>query len=372
MSFSPFPYKVKTATTIEDGVLFSTPLFCKRSCKQEKCLNFYKELPQDGQIHQCPYGFGAIIVDLGKTSIIQTCLNIEKISDRKQVQRRLCSNDFIPRINQNNFNKIILGFKNTLSANVPIIEKQEQLAKKSEKLEEERILLENTLHELRKLNNQLKFCVERFSSEYGDDDSILSSLCTDIYSISSLLSIRFDFYDFEVNPDLSFNSIKTEIPVYRKVEKVYKCLGPVIRNKSLRVHLEGKSFNKLYASSIFEIAIFIIIENAVKYAPENSEIKIRFQEASNNLKVTFSNWGIRPEDNEIPHLTEREYRSVNTRNNDDYEGRGIGLYLLKKICDNLNINMRIIVDSKKKIINNVTYSPFSIELSMSNMLLDDS
>lgn len=69
------------------------------------------------------------------------------------------------------------------------------------------------------MNNQLKSSVELFTNEYSKDKlnfDKINSLCTDIYSIANLLTIRFDTYDLEVNPELNMNAITMEIPIFKK------------------------------------------------------------------------------------------------------------------------------------------------------------
>ena len=73
-----------------------------------------------------------------------------------------------------------------------------ELEKSQEQVGNQKVLLENTLHELRKINAQLKSAVELFTAEYNKDRGnfeLLKNLCTDIIATSYHLSIRFDTYD---------------------------------------------------------------------------------------------------------------------------------------------------------------------------------
>ena len=216
----------------------------------------------------------------------------------------------------------------------------------------------------------MKSSVELFTNEYSKDKlnfDKINSLCTDIYSIANLLTIRFDTYDLEVNPELNMNAITMEIPIFKKVEKVYKCLGARIQSKRLKVRLEGNSYKTYRSSSILEIALFIIIDNAVKYALEGTEIIIKFKEDGNKLRVSFYNYGIRPELKELQHLTERGVRSQKIIDSNKFEGRGIGLYLLKLICENLDIKQKIIIGDENKYSDGYRYSPFIVELTFKDM-----
>lgn len=117
-------------------------------------------------------------------------------------------------------------------------------------------------------------------------------------------------------------------------------MGARIQSKRLKVRLEGNTYKTYRSSSILEIALFIIIDNAVKYALEGTDIKIKFREEGTKLIVSFYNYGIRPEPKELQHLTERGVRSQKIIDSNKFEGRGIGLYLLKLICDNLGVKLK--------------------------------
>lgn len=127
-------------------------------------------------------------------------------------------------------------------------------------------------------------------------------------------------------------------------------MGARIQSKRLKVRLEGNSYKTYRSSSILEIALFIIIDNAVKYALEGTEIIIKFKEDGNKLRVSFYNYGIRPELKELQHLTERGVRSQKIIDSNKFEGRGIGLYLLKLICENLDIKQKIIIGDEISIL----------------------
>ena len=86
----PYPFKLSTTGDLSDGIVFQIPSFCKSNHKTKKCeIEGYK---------QCPYGFAVSINRFLGQKVIFSCLYIDKISDRKMVQRRLSEKDFMPRI----------------------------------------------------------------------------------------------------------------------------------------------------------------------------------------------------------------------------------------------------------------------------------
>lgn len=370
MYYSPFSYKITPEGPLKEGAFIPIPEFCKSHYDSKQCKAHYLKLFScNDSFLKCPYGFGSEIIKVGNECVALTCLNIEKVTNRK-LSSILKTKDFSPRLTTERYASILSSFKENLSENASSNEKILQLERNHENIMNRKDLLENTLHEIRKLNNQLKSSVELFTNEYSKDKlnfDKINSLCTDIYSIANLLTIRFDTYDLEVNPELNMNAITMEIPIFKKIEKVYKCLGARIQSKRLKVRLEGNTYKTYRSSSILEIALFIIIDNAVKYALEGTDIKIKFREEGTKLIVSFYNYGIRPEPKELQHLTERGVRSQKIIDSNKFEGRGIGLYLLKLICDNLGVKLKIIIGNENMYSDGYRYSPFIIELTFKDM-----
>lgn len=103
----PYPFKLSTTGDLSDGIVFHIPSFCKRNHKTKKCRDFYiKECEIEGY-KQCPYGFAVSVHQFLGQKVIFSCLNIDKISDRKMVQRRLSEKDFTPRISLANYEQSI-------------------------------------------------------------------------------------------------------------------------------------------------------------------------------------------------------------------------------------------------------------------------
>lgn len=136
-----------------------------------------------------------------------SCLYIDKISDRKMVQRRLSEKDFMPRISLANYEKSINNISILTNSSVDFYKKENEEIISKETYIDKIEILDNTFHELRKLNQELKLQTEHliyqsnnFSWNNVDDIKYLSQ---NIFSTSQLISIRLNTYDFGVNPNLS-------------------------------------------------------------------------------------------------------------------------------------------------------------------------
>lgn len=346
-----------------DGYMFSVPAFCKSSVRTRKCQNFYASLDNDKFLHKCPYGFCSCKVDIGGESIVFSCLNVATVSDKKEVNRRLRSNDWMPRISRDVFENTVTSITDETNG---LEAAQKEFDQKQIYFAQDVQMFNDTLHEVRKINNQLKSSSEQLSNSLLNLDSELTkeidNIRKNLLANCDLLSIRLNAYDMVVNPSLHDNALKIDIPIYRYVEKVYKCLHNFRVKHNVNVNLIGTSTATYKTSSIIEVGLYILVENAIKYSPEGSSVNITFIEYSKGLDVKFQNWGPRILPSELAHITERGYRADTVKRMGDIEGSGIGLYLLKRICDSNNIRLKIDIGDDMRNLSGWIYKPFIVTL----------
>ena len=257
--------------------------------------------------------------------------------------------------------------------------RKEELDKKEERIRKieaqfaaSKNLLDDTLHEIRKINDQIKANTLEVSTTFdklsiedeGIDKHIHNTLKT-LEGNASLLSIRMDAYDLAFNPASSGSEMEADIGVYNKVEKVYKCLYFNKKSNDITLHLCGNTERKYRLRNSIELAFFIIIENAIKYSPHGSEIFITFIEDGANLNVEFENYAICPQAEEIPHLTEREFRSNSAKELREVKGNGLGLFLLKKICEINRVAYDFQIKDKARAFDGKKYKTFCVLLTFS-------
>ena len=103
---------------------------------------------------------------------------------------------------------------------------------------------------------------------------------------------------------------------------------------SKRVQLENSTSHAVLAnkSSVEELFI-ILLDNALKYSPEDSQVKINIfgQKQMSGFTITNSGEGISAE--ALPHIFDRFYRADASRTSGEKKGYGLGLSLAKKIVE---------------------------------------
>lgn len=77
-------------------------------------------------------------------------------------------------------------------------------------------------------------------------------------------------------------------------------------------------------------ALANLIDNAIKYSPENSEIRVSFYRHNQQAVIRIADQGIGINSEELPHIWKRLYRGENSRSE---KGIGLGLSLVKSIVE---------------------------------------
>ena len=79
--------------------------------------------------------------------------------------------------------------------------------------------------------------------------------------------------------------------------------------------------------------LVILLDNAVKYSPENSTITIKTWKTKNFAYFSVKDLGIGIAKKDLPHIFDRFYRADTSRSNNKTPGYGLGLSIAKMIAE---------------------------------------
>lgn len=121
-------------------------------------------------------------------------------------------------------------------------------------------------------------------------------------------------------------------------EKVRDILSGVIETCSPKaqeknITLSIKCSEELEANidgPLLEQAITNLVVNAIKYSHENSEVSVNAKKTNNEIVITVKDFGVGIEEEHLPRLFERFYRSDKARSR-KLGGTGLGLSIVKHI-----------------------------------------
>lgn len=341
-NFNSSPYVIwnEDARNLTDGLFFSVPRFCQSKMGSKKCLNYYDSIKNKSGIHTCPYGLNSY--NESYTNTIFTAIRIKG-------HYRSCNtpDDFIPAIPFTYFNKSIQRIKQVV------------LPRVSAEVENNPEYIDFSIHEIRKINNQIKTLCEDISP-LENIEKIKEKTDT-ILACSNLTSTRLNVFDFERNPALINTNNNLKIVFYKKFTKASKCLNSFAKKKRIFIRLTGTSHMQIYGNQIIDFLPYLILENAIKYSPENQEIDVNFSEHHDYLEIKISSLGPFVNDTEIKQIFEKKFRGTQATNIIS-DGGGYGLYFAKKICDAHNIQISAKSTIKELTINNIRYGVFEIKI----------
>jgi signal transduction histidine kinase len=85
-------------------------------------------------------------------------------------------------------------------------------------------------------------------------------------------------------------------------------------------------------ASLIEL-VAILLDNAIKYSPSGSTIKLSGRHAGSATTIAVSDMGVGIKASDLPYIFHRFYRADRSRSKDQVEGYGLGLSIAKRIAD---------------------------------------
>lgn len=360
-----FPYKMSSSGVLSDGTMQGLPQYCSHQCNSKKCRDFYAGLKGSLGRYKCPYGFAVCVEQISGVPVFFVGMDIVGISDKKLVQKRTTAKDFIPRLKKEQYEERLIIMANMANSIEDYYSQAQGTLLAADNYQSKIETLDNTFHELRKLNGRLKASVEWLTMLLDNSgfqqEAMLSKASKDIFAASQLISIRLSTYDLILNPNSALNYTKSPLAIYKKFDKVARLLDYQAQESGTIIKITGNSYCTYECSDMVELLPYLLLDNALKYTMWGKDTNLIFQEIGNKLKVTVKSFSIRPADQELNSLLERGIRSKNVTS--EKEGQGLGLYLARYICDannisiNLSLGKRIEEDDK-----GIKYSDFIVTL----------
>lgn len=181
-------------------------------------------------------------------------------------------------------------------------------------------------HEIKTPLTRIKLMLEDSSS------NLATKLNTQITTIQNQLDSLITYERLNnFNNDLHFNNINLK----NTCNQCIKNLMELAIDKNISIHNNIKNIVYLTDEKWFEVSIQQLLLNAIKYTENNGKITINYDDCI--LSIIDNGIGISSSD--LPQVFKAGFVGKNTRK--DQNSSGLGLYLVKQICDILNIQIQI-------------------------------
>jgi signal transduction histidine kinase len=195
------------------------------------------------------------------------------------------------------------------------------------------------VHEIKKINAAIINQSVQMITLVGRGDSLgqVKQVAYSLLGNASLLKMRSDLMQFVSNPDLSMQDQETNVA--KSFQRICEMFRQTRAAKNLVMPIESDFM--VTGPNLFDLVPFIVLENALKYSPENQNIRIGFSKVRSEGRVSVENYGPLIEPEEIDKIW-WGYRSKAASDCVE-EGEGIGLQTLRGIVENhfygdINVN----------------------------------
>ncbi len=140
-----------------------------------------------------------------------------------------------------------------------------------------------------------------------------------------------------INSILSYGKIESEgVQLQKQSKDINALIEEVVRKheflarvKKIHILTELEPLFPIQVDSELMKQIFSnLLENAIKYSPEETKVLITSEERNNRIIVQISDQGVGIPEDELPHIFMKFFRSKNAKSS-PIKGSGLGLYLAK-------------------------------------------
>lgn len=317
-----------------EGIITHYSEFCKNHCTSEKCINHYKKM-EENKIDEmiCPYGFYCKRL----FERIYNGIASKELADFSKIKSKIDKN--IKLYNSNELSNLI-----EIDENILFIEEENDLKQKC---------INDFLHDVNKSNTLIENNIQQISKDQltaKDKNRLISSL-----KLTDFFKKRVELYKYVSNPALipagklrerdAFKLFDIYRRIFEEIGKTNK-INIVLKNIDIITGLEVSGKTIFMANESITILPFLLIDNALKYSNEKSEITINiYQENEIVKKIEVENYPSYVITENIDMFFERGFRSKN--NTSKSSGNGLGLSIVKQICDYNRIDVKLDISSDK-------------------------
>lgn len=352
---SLLPY-LDNKSELVDGAYFHILPFCKGHCSKAKCKEHYEKMKcSEAGSYCCPYGLSSFVYASSNGKIIFTGLRIKGVYDKKKAK--------VTESQEYVYNPVIEESSCASIAQEVIISLHEK-----QELEGKLEAIRDLLHETRSLNGQIKNSIDLLWETNLDEGSVdcdtMVETLKNVHVSSFMISNRFSYFDSILNPSLSKGSAYPAV-IFKKFDKMRKLLrGYQRKNVWISIDSPMQSDYRYNIFPTFETLLFVVLENAIKYSPNNKPVDVAFEENGHLLDITITSIGPYCDENEILHLCDKGFRGENAQLVQS-TGQGFGLNFAKQICISHNIGIQFDSTYLNKD-HGVKYGTFKVHLHFDN------
>lgn len=133
-----------------------------------------------------------------------------------------------------------------------------------------------------------------------------------------------------------------KLSLSRLVAEAYQKIEPLAEEKNISFDNDLNDVSILGDKQSLVELFVILLDNAIKYSPNNSTIVIKINSTDGHVIATIKDYGAGIKDSDLPFIFNRFYRADNSRSKGKISGYGLGLSIAKRIVELHNGKISVI------------------------------
>jgi signal transduction histidine kinase len=197
------------------------------------------------------------------------------------------------------------------------------------------------------------------------NNDLLKTEVLEVLSYVEQINLLMNYVDFKENPESIDNLLESEpidINIVKSFQKPNQYFQNLMKGKRLKYRVRAEDnipFIKGYP--ILRSIVNIMLDNAIKYSPNDSEIECLIDSERNELIITMINEGPFVEEDEINNIVKFGVRGRSALSSGK-RGHGFGLDFLNEIVHKIHFGKLKLNSHFNFHLNNIKYGTFECKI----------
>lgn len=358
-------------SSVNNGIFYSAPKICMKRlyAGNEECIKHYKIIADTpNEIVKCPLGFNSYLLEQDDVSEIFTGMVIRGYSS--------------PSVNGKSGDEDYKASPIMKERFDHILRHETERIVSSHRAKELDSYIDSVFHDIRTYNASV---VHKMDSLYpiisqgrSKNNGVgkrkvkkkinLSEKHLDymhnIWAMSSFISRNLDSILVIRNPEY-FNKKEDDVITFTSMHGCFYKMKECLKDNHNDVYIDiighGYDIPEVKLNQDVEYIPAYLLENAIKYAPNNSNVLVDFKLQRECFTIEVESYGPYTQPEEVVHLFDYKFRGAGAKQKTG--GSGIGLFSFASICKANDIKYEAIVNKKENEINGNTYYSFKIKMT---------
>lgn len=171
---------------------------------------------------------------------------------------------------------------------------------------------------------------------------LLKSNNQELIKLTKLSEGLLKLANYQENQELNLEKVSVDALVEKSIDRLEKTA------KLKNITITYPNCNQ-YVNSNFDAMheiLSILIDNAIKYSPNDSTITINVKVSKSVIKISVTDRGIGIEQDDLSKIFDRFYRADQSRTSGELHGNGLGLSIAKQLSDIYNAHLEVSSEGK--------------------------